>query len=733
MVELKQDLAKSSDLEAIHTEALDRYQLIENKEDDNRQLSVEDISFAQVAGQQWQEHGGRGNDDNNDNSSEPDRPRFEINTLAAAIDTVVGNQRQNDIGISVFPTQQGNNPDVAEILDGIIRNIEYQSKARNVYDSAFDETLNGGYGGWRIVAQFIEDSFDQELRIKPINAATTSLWFDVNAKEYDKSDAKYAFLTFSMNKKDFAKTYPDALTTDFQQDRYLVDGSNCFTWFNDDNIRIAEYWRKVPKKKELYLMSDGSLLEDLTDEQLALAKQNKVTQQGVFIAKQRTADSVEVERYLMNGAEVLEAKKVEPGRFIPLIPLFGKITHIEEQEHVRGVVRFARDPSRMYNFTRSSIVEKAALAPTDPYWMTPEMAKGHTPQLARLNIDNPPVAYFNRDKENPNAIPQRSGAPQVEQALIEAAQTAKQDIQLTMGIAQTQMMLPGAADRRSAEAVNAQQTIGDTGTFVFTDNLTKSIEYCGRILVDLIPKIYDTERQIRIVQPDGEGELITINGVDGGNDIRMGKFDVIVKTGPAFASLREKAADLLINLADNPAFAQLVPDLIAKHLPLDGTASQELHDRIRKQMIQSGIVEGTPEEMEKLGITKEQQLIQQLTPQIRQQVLQEANEQFLFAEAQNSAAKAQETLSKIESNRIDDGKTLAETDNIQTKTVNEAIAGMEKMLENFLKQQALGVPITINDHDNRIQQQDLIEESQQLVSPGPTSEQELEFGIQPNI
>lgn len=730
--EIKQDLAKSTDPEGIHEEALERFRIVENKENDNRQLSVEDINFAQVAGQQWQEHGGRGNDDNNDNSSEPDRPRFEINTLAAAIDTVVGNQRQNDIAISVFPTQQGNNPDVAEILDGIIRNIEYQSKARNVYDSAFDETLNGGYGGWRIVAQFIEDSFDQELRIKPVNGATTSMWFDVNAKEYDKSDAKWAFLTFSMNKDDFKATYPDALVTDFQEDRFLK-GDNCSTWFRDDNIRIAEYWRKVPVKKELYLMSDGSLLEDLTDEQIAAAEINKTTQQGIFIAKQRTADSVEVERYLMNGAEVLEKKQVEPSRFIPLIPLFGKITHIEEREHVRGVVRFARDPSRMYNWFRSSITEKAALAPTDPYWMTAAMGVGHTLQNSTLNTANPAIAFFNIDKDSPTMVPQRTGAAQVDQALIEGAQTAKQDIQLTTGIAQTQMMLPGAADRRSAEAVNAQQTIGDTGTFVFTDNLTKSIEYCGRILVDLIPKIYDTERQIRIVQPDGEGELITINGADGSNDIRMGKFDVIVKTGPAFASLREKAADLLINLADNPAFAELVPDLIAKHLPLDGSASEELHDRIRKRMINAGTVDATPEEMERLGITKEQQLIQQLTPQIRQQVLQEANDQFLFAEAEKSSAAAKKTLADIESNRIDDGKTLAETDNIQTKTVNEAIAGMEKMLENFLKQQALGIPVTINDHDNRIQQQDLIEESQQLVSPGPTSEQEQEFGITPNI
>lgn len=724
MVEaVKQELAESSDLEAVHTEALDRYQLIENKEDDNRQLAVEDINFAQVAGQQWQEHGGRGNDDDNNNSSEPDRPRFEINTLASAIDTVVGNQRQNDIGIEVFPTGMGGNTDVAKILDGIIRNIEYQSKARNVYDSAFDETLNGGYGGWRVVAQFIEDSFDQELRIKPINSATTSLWFDVNSKEYDKSDAKYAFLTFSMNIKDFQKTYPQATVSDFQQDRYLKDDTNCYTWFDDDNIRIAEYWRKVPKKKELFLMSNGELKEDLNDFQL-----QAMASQGITVARQRTADSVEVERYLMNGAEILEPKQVEPSRFIPLIPLYGKITHVEEMEHVRGVVRFARDPSRMYNFTRSSIVEKAALAPTDPYWATPDMAKGHTNEWGRLNIDNPPVALFNPDPLNPGP-PQRTGAPQVEQALIEAAQTAKQDIQLTTGIAQTQMMLPGAADRRSAEAVAAQQTVGDTGTFVFTDNLSKSIEYCGRILVDLIPKIYDTERQIRIVQPDGEGELITINGTNGDNDIRQGKFDVVVKTGPAFASLREKAADLLINLAENPAFAQLVPDLIAKHLPLDGSASQELHDRIRKQMITQGTVEPTEEEMETLGITRDQQIAQQLTPQIQQQVLQQANDQFLFAEAEKSSALAKKTLSDIRSNEIDDGKTLAETDNIQVKTVTESLKGMETMLENFIKQAQLGIPLDLEDHDNRIQQQDLTEESQQLVSPGPTSGQEEEFQL----
>lgn len=722
MVELKQDLAKGD--EGIHTEALDRFQLVENKEKHNRELSVEDILFAQVAGQQWQER--HGNSDDNNREEEPDRPRFEINTLASAIDTVVGNQRLNDIAINAFSTGQGTNKDAATIIDGIIRNIEYQSKARNIYDSAFDETLNGGYGGWRIISEFMDDSFNQELKIKPINAATTSLWFDVNAKEYDKSDSKWAFLTFTVNKKDFKATYPKALVTDFQQDRFTAQDSNCFTWFRDDNIRIAEYWRKVPKEKELFLMSEGSLMADLDKAQIEVLQQNNIT-----VVRSRKADGFEIEHFVMNGAEILEPKQVEIGKFIRLIPLFGKITHVQEREHVRGVVRFAKDPSRMYNYSRSSIVEKAALSPTDPYWMTPEQAKGHVPELNKLNVDNPPVAYYNAQVKDNVAVPPpaRTGAPQVEQALIEAAVTAKQDVQAATGITQTQALPGGAIDRRSADAVNAQQQIGDTGTFVFTDNYTKSIEYGGRILADLIPLIYDAERQVRIVAPDGEGEIVTINGADGMNDIRQQKFDVTIKTGPAFASMRERAADLLISLSENEAFAPLVPDLIAKHLPLDGSASKELHDRIRKQMITTGVVTGTPEELEELGITLEQQIAEQITPQIREQVMGEQSTQFLAAEAAKSQSVAAKNMRDVESADALDDKNLAAADKIQMETVTESLAGMQKMLENFITQQGAGIPLDLEDHDNRVQQKDLTEESQQLVSPGPTSEQDEEFQL----
>lgn len=725
MAEIKTPVAKGD--EDIHTEAIERFHLVENKEKDNREQSISDIVFAQVAGGQYQDNAGV-----DDSDERPDRPRFEINTIASAIDTVIGNQRQNDISINVFQTGQGPNPDAASLIDGIIRNIEYQSKARNIYDSAFDEALNGGYGGFRIISQFIDGGFDQECRIKPVNSATSSMWFDVNANEYDKSDARWAFLTFSMNLKDFEATYPDASVSGFQQDNFNNSGSNLFTWRDGQNIRIAEYWRKVPTKRHIYLISNGAIWADLDDQKIELINsgglEDDKTGQIISIVRDREEETMRVERYLMNGVEILEPMQPEPDHFIPLVPVYGKVTYVEEQEYVRGVVRFARDPARMYNFTRSAILEKTSLAPNDPYWMTTVQGEGHHLQNSRLNIENPPVAFFKSDPEHPEK-PGRTGAVQVDQALIEAASTAQRDISLTLGITATQPLLDGI-DRRSAEAVNAQQRIGDTGTFVFTDNLTKSIEYGGRMLASRIPITYDTERMTRIVGADGEGKMVQINSNDE-NDIRQGKFDVIVKTGPAFASMREKAADLLEVLSQNPIFAALTPDLLADNLDLPPETAKEMKRRVRKRMIMDGIAEGDEEELAELGISQEQQITAKITPQIREQVLAEGNNRFLLSEAAKNEADAEKTMRDIKSADVKDQKMLADADLTQNRVISEAIDGMKKMVEGFILQQEAGIPLSVMDHDNRIQQQDLIEESQDIVSPGPTSEQDVEFNLPP--
>lgn len=597
--------SNKSELEAVLTEALERFDGLETKERDQRDLAIEDMRFANAEGGQWEEDA---------IEKRADRPRYTINKVAGAIDQLVGDQRQNRTDIKVRPVSGGADQDVANIYNGLIRNIEAQSKAENTYDAAYDEAVTGGYGGFRVITEFNDDDqFEQDIKIRPIKSAATSLWFGP-AEEYDKRDARWAFLTVDMPINEYKDKFPKAVVSDFSNDQ---PNTNVRSWYRDDVVRVAEYWKKIPVIKNIALLSDGRVI-DLDDESIIL---DELAEAGVTVVKQRKAKSHKVVMYLMSGTEILKGPMAWAGKYIPLIPVFGKCSNIQGEELVRGLVRFAKDPSRIYNYATSASIEAAALTPKDPFWMTPAMAKGHQSQLGSFNQKNQPFMFFNIDPDNPNMIPQRSGAPSVQAALMTQIQQAGLDIHATTGLEPAS--LGNVPELKSGKAILAQQAMGDRGSFVFSDNLNKSIQYCGDILVDLIPKIYDTPRMVRTLNIDGTSESQPINQeslnefgevvIDGQtnqpvmvNDITVGKYDVVIETGPAFNTQRQESAQQLIDLAKaSPVFEQVATDLIAKNLNV--LENDELTKRIRRQMIGQGIVEPTDDEVQELGLDQPQE------------------------------------------------------------------------------------------------------------------------------
>ena len=329
-------MAKKDD--ELHALAVTRFERVENKERDQRRLAVEDIKFAQTEDGQW---------DENAKEKRKNRPRFTINRVAGAIDQLIGDQRQNRTDIKIRPVSGGADEDIAKVLTGLIRNIESTSKASNAYDCAFDEVVNGGYGGWRVITEFNDDdAFEQDIKIKPINTATTSLWFDDSSKEYDKRDAGWAFVTVDMPKEEHEQRFPKSPMTTWSQEQY--NSSVCNGWVNEDTVKVAEYWVRTPITKNIALLSDGRVID--TDEEKDVL--DELAEQGVTVKKPRTVKSHKVEMYLMDGSGILEGPKAWAGKFIPLIPMFGRQSHIEGQTYTRGIVRFAKDANRIYNYTR---------------------------------------------------------------------------------------------------------------------------------------------------------------------------------------------------------------------------------------------------------------------------------------------------------------------------------------------------------------------------------------------
>ncbi len=676
--------------ENIHTQAVTRFERVEKKERDQRRLAVEDIKFAQTEDGQWDEGG---------KEKRKNRPRFTVNRVAGAVDQLIGDQRQNRTDIKIRPVSGGATEDTAKTMTGLIRNIESTSKASNAYDIAFDEVVNGGYGGWRVTTEFNDDdAFEQDIKIKALNTATTSLWFDDGSKEYDRRDSMWAFVTVDMPKEEHKRRFPKSPMSSWSQEQY--NSSSCQSWFGENTVRVAEYWVKTPITRQLALLSDGRVI-DAEEEKDVL---DELAEQGITVKKTRSVKSHKVEMYLLDGSGILEDAKAWAGKFIPLIPMYGRQSHIEGQTYTRGIVRFAKDANRIYNYATSSAIETAALTPKDPVWMTATQAKGHETRLRNFNNNNDPFLFYNADPKAPGA-PQRGGAPAVQGAFLQQIQQASMDLYHVTGMQPPSI---GAnPELKSGKAIIAQEKQGDRGSFIFTDNLVKSQEYCAEILIDLLPRIYDTARQVRIMAQDGETEVVTINeevlDEQTGkpvlvNDLSMGKYDVVAESGPAFATQRQESANQIIELmTQSPEFAALGMDLVAKDLPI--LESKELTKRVRKQMILQGTIEPTEDEVEELGLNQPQQ------PD-PQQVAVTTNIEMQTAKMQSDIEKQD-----------------AETLQITIKTQQDTVKSYETMIKTLVEQLQNGIPVTAADHNMRVKQRDIVQEGQQAIDEGANSEQ----------
>jgi len=673
----------------IHAEAIERFESIEDREE--RKLAIEDMRFAHVPGAQW---------DEDSIEKRKNRPRFTINRIEPAIDQVTGDQRQNRTSIKVRPVSSGANEKTAKVFNGIIRNIQSLSKAENAYDAAFDESVTGGYGGWRILTEFNDDdSFEQDIKIKPINSAASSLYFGPS-DEYDKRDADWAFVITDMPTHEFEDKWPGKSPDSFPAET-LASSDNC--WFGEDFVKVAEYWKKIPVKREIVLLSDGRVI-DKTEDGAAL---DELALQGVTVMKTRSVDSHKVVMYVMNGNELLEPKQDWAGKFIPLIPVFGKIHHIEGRTYVKGLTRDAKDPSKIYNYTTSQAVEVTAMSPKDPIWMTAVQAAGHKESLAGFNTNNDPFMFYNSDPAAPGP-PQRGGAPALQQSLLAQTAQAAEDIEATTGIPAP--ALGRAPQLLSQRSVESQAEKGDRGSFVYPDNLQKSIQYTGEILTDLIPKIMDTPRIVRILNIDGTSEQIEINQIMEDvvdqqtgetitvNNLTVGKYDVVTDTGPAFATKRVESAQQLIELASgSPVIQELGIDLIVANLDIND--SEELTKRVRARMISQGTVQPTEDEIEELGLNQPQ------PPDPTQVALLE-----------NIQISTQKLISDIE-------KTEADTLSVQVKTQQETAKTVDIMVGTLLDKIKGGLPLSQQEIMLIIKQRDILAEGQQAIDPGPNSVQ----------
>lgn len=593
-------------------EALKRFDKAQSFDREDRDLAAEDFRFA--AGEQWP-------DSVRQERERSNRPCLTFNRLPQFIRQVTGDARQNKPAIKVVPVDAGSDIDLAEIYSGLIRNIENQSRADEVYVSAFENAVTGGIGGgWRVVTEYsTDDSFEQDIRINRI-ANPFSITWDYGSKEFDKSDSMWCFVHEWVSKEQFELRYPEKTPADWVAE---YNSQATRHWINDDRVRLAEYWVKKPVKKTLGVFQ-GKVIEVKPELRLF---QYEMT---------REVDTYEVCRYLLSGHEVLEGPEIFPSKYIPIVPCYGPEEWIDDRVRHVSLIRYAKDPMRMYNFWQSTIAEKIALAPKSPWLVTPNMIAGLEDFWARANTSNDPYLPYNADG---GMRPTREAPAMVNAAEIQQSAQAIEDLKATMGMYDASLGVNG--NETSGKAIVARQRQGDNATFAWIDNLARSIQQTGRILVDLIPKIYDTQRIIRVLGEDGSQEMTPINWVQGDqivNDITVGKYDVEISVGPSYHSKRQESAEsMLAFIQALPQAAAVSADLIARNM--DWPGAEEIADRLKKALPPGMVEVDDPEEQQ--AMQQQQQEEQQKMAVAEQIQIDSAAIEMQLKEAEIDAKKAQ--------------------------------------------------------------------------------------------
>lgn len=614
----------------------ERYKIMQEADHDNRRLAMDDMKFIHEPGAQW---------DANMKKERGQRPCYEFNKLRVTVKRIVNDMRANRPAGKVRGVED-NDKKTAEIYEGLIRNIWNTSDGDTVIDTAAEYQVGGGYAAWRICTKYASDtSFDQDIVIEPI-LNPYCLFSDPSCKDPLKRDAMDFILTEKISNESFKARWPKAERIAWESSEFDDDED----WQDDEETRVCEYWWKEPVDKKLYQLVDGSVIDAESPEASGIPPE--------AIRRERIVKSHKVMTCIASGDAILEGPSEHAGSMLPFVVVYGEWLVIDGKTQWFGIARFAKDAQRSYNVSRTAITETIAQTPKAKFWATATQANGHTDAWAEADLKNFPFMLYNADPMAPGT-PQRMGGADVPVALIQESQIASEEIKAVTGIFSPDLGAGNQASSGRQEIARQQQ--GQIATFNYMDNMSKAIRRTYEILIDLIPKIYDTERELRILGSDGAESYTKINtfvpGPDGLpvkiNDLSQGRYDVTVTSGPGFATRRQEAVETYQNLLQaNPQIMTVAGDLIFKSMDLP--YAEDIADRMQALLpppIQQMLGQGENVSPEAQAVMAQAQQAMAMVQQQGQQI-------------QQAAAALQEEQAQTDQQKAELQKLLAD---IQTK------------------------------------------------------------------
>ena len=586
------------------------------------------------------------------------RPCLTVNKLPQHVRQVTNDQRQNRPSGKVIPADDHADVEVAEIFNGMVRHIEYISDADVAYDTACENQVSYGEGYIRILTEYCdENTFDQDIKIGRVRNSF-SVYMDPTIQDPTGADAKWCFITEDITKDEYQRMYPDSAPITTLQTLGVGD-QNLSQWLMEDTIRVADYYYVDYDKATLNLYPGNVTAFDGTPEDKQL--------KAIYGKPKRTreSDRVKIKYCKINGYEILEERDWA-GKYIPVVRIVGNEFEVDGRLYVSGLVRNAKDAQRMYNYWVSQEAEMLALAPKAPFIGYGGQFEGYENQWKTANTTNWPYLEVNPDVTDGAGatlpLPQRAQPPMASSGLLQAKAGASEDIKASTG--QYNASLGMGSNERSGKAILARQREGDVGTYHYGDNLARGVRHIVRQLVDLIPKIYDTQRVARIIGIDGETSMVKIDPmqqepvkkimqddivIDKIYNPSVGKYDVVVATGPGYATKRQEALEAMAQLLQgNPSLWAVAGDLFVKNM--DWPGAQEMAKRFAKT-IDPKLMEDGDKSPELQMAEQQMQAMGQEMEQMHQ-MIQNVGKSIEVQEQQRKDFEAEVKMYEAETKRI---------------------------------------------------------------------------------
>jgi hypothetical protein len=679
-------LTKEQRLANVHQEALEEFDNIQSAMHDERLQCLQDRRFYSISGAQWE--GALGDQFEN-------KPKFEVNKVHLSVMRIINEYRNNRITVD-FISKEGDEDDrLADACDGLYRADEEDSVADEAYDNAFEEAVGGGFGAWRLRNEY-EDEYDDEddrqrIRIEPIYDADSSVFFDLNAKRQDKSDARSCYVLTAMTRETYKQQFNDDPTT------WPKDISDTeFDWSTPDMVYIAEVY-KVEERNEtirIFQTIDGeeerySEADFENDEAL----EETLAAVGTIEVRQKRVKRRKVHKYLMSGGGVLEDYGYIAGTEIPIVPVYGKRWFVDNVERCMGHVRLAKDAQRLKNMQLSKLGEISALTPIEKPIFMPEQVAGHEMMWAEDNLKNYPYLLVN-PVQDANGNELASGAigytkpPQIPQAMAALLQITEQDMQDILG---KQEAGEEIAPNISGKAIELIQSRLDMQSFIYMSNMSKAVKRSGEIWLSMARDILvEPGRKMKAVGTQGELSTIELGRpvlneetgeIEYENDLSNAKFDVAVDVGPSSSSKRAATVRSLmgmIQLSQDPETRMVLTAMAMTNM--EGEGISEVRDFFRQKLVQMGVIKPTEQEAEEMMVAMQNQqpdpqslyLQAEATKAQAQAVKAQADTEYTMARAEETRAKTIETLASVENDQRESAVKTA-------KNLQEVVQGAQGM------------------------------------------------------